>query len=268
MGMSPLSMRRVLAILVLVVLAGCGGPLAGGTSPAPPSSTATPAPIPTTQAPTYPPGVGQETLNATRLATVTARTLNGSTYALTADQLEGVPDQSLTTTFVGPRTQLRVAAPDRYLWTNATVSVRGSGLAIERFENATYATGTRLLRYDGTNTTSRPLTRSDVDPGSRFAAALIARFLAASSVEVTRLSNGSVAVAGRGSDRSDRQDYSLQALIASDGTVLRFRAVYAQDDGIRLVRFRLDRDASFEPPAWASNATRSTTTPTPEDDTE
>lgn len=257
-------MRRALAVVLLLVSAGCGGPLAGDAAPDSPA-TATPAPVPTAEAPTYPPGVEAGSVNATRLAAATARTLDGSMYAWTVDRLRGVPDQSLTTTFVGPRTRLRVAGPGRYLWTNATVSTRASGFTVERVENATYATGTRLLRYDGTNTTTRRLRPADVGPGTRLVTALVARHLAVDSVEVTPLANGSVAVTGRGTNRTDWLDYSLRALIAADGTVLRFQATYTRNDRVRLVRFRLDRTVPFEPPAWAPNGTRPTATASPTD---
>jgi hypothetical protein len=242
-------MRRVLAVVCLLAVAGCGGPLAGD-SPDTPPQTATPAPVPT-GAEAYPPGVSSDDVNATRLAAATVRSLNGSTYALTADRLRGVPDQSLTTTFVGPRTRVRAASPRRYVRRNVTLTTRDAALTLERFENASYATGDRLLRYDGNDTRARPLTQRDAGVGARLAGTLVARYLTAASVRVEQQPNGSVRVTGRSIARDEWRDYSLQALVAPDGTVIRFNAVFATDDEVRLVRFRLDRSATFEPPPWA-----------------
>ena len=256
----PAGMRRALAVVCLLVVAGCGGPLAGD-SPDTPPQTATPAPVPTS-AEAYPPGVSSDDVNATRLAATTARSLNGSTYALTADRLRGVPDQSLTTTFVGPRTRVRVASPRRYVRRNVTLTTRDAALTLERFENASYATGDRLLRYDGNDTRARPLTQRDAGVGARLAGTLVARYLTAASVRVEQQPNGSVRVTGRGIARDEWRNYSLQALVALDGTVIRFDAVFATDDAVRLVRFRLDRSATFEPPTWARTETDARRRPT------
>ncbi|MFB6118488.1 hypothetical protein [Halosegnis sp.] len=245
-------MRRLLVAL-LVLLAGCGGPAASDVA-TDSTPTATPAPVPTSGA-AYPPGVTPEQVNATRLAAATADTIAGTEYTLVFDRLRGVPDQSLTTTFVGPRVRLQVARPDRYVLTNATVTSRGTGFAVERVETATFATGDRLLRYDGANTTGRPQRAADAGVGSRLVAAVVARYLAVESVRVGLLANGSARLTGRGIDRSDWREYTVRALVARDGTVVRLTATFAAGETRRRVRFTLDRRGQFEPPAWARNRT-------------
>lgn len=249
-------MYRGVVVALLVVLAGCGAAGPGATSTE--GGTVTPVPVPTDPTPEpelYPPGVTPDGIDASTLAATTERSLNGTAFSFRLDRRQARPERSLGTLYVGPRLEVDAAADDRYLLNRTTVSERGGGFMIETFRGATYVRGERATVKGGEDVTVRPVEPDEQTPPATRAARLVRRYLAVENATVERSENGTAVVRGYGTPLPNVSQYSVTAVVANDGTVTRFDAVFVRNEHVWFVRFRLDRDASFEPPEWAAGAT-------------
>ena len=256
---------HALVLATLLVLAGCGAVLPGGGGPDDTDSTATvtPVAVPTSEAPSLPPGVREDGVNATLLAETTARSVRGETVRLQFDEREARPEFSLGTVYVGPRVLVRSLAPDRYSVRVTEVNERGGGLSVETFGNATYVTPERSYRYDGENVTWGPSAGAFGRP-SRLTAGYVGTYLDVASVGIRRLGNGSVLVEGEGGRSVNGTDYSVRAVVGPDGVVRSFEGIYTRDGRVQFVTFSLSETDAFTPPEWFQDADV-TASPTPTD---
>ena len=249
-------MYRGLVVALLVVLAGCGAAVPDATSTE--GETVTPVPVPTDPTPEsdlYPPGTTQDGVDATALAAATERSLNDTEFAFRLDRRQAFPERSLGTLYVGPRLQVDAASNDRYLLNRSSVSERGGGFVIETFQNATYVRGERAtVRANGTVSVRAVKPRERTEPAARVGE-IIRRYLAVENATVERSANGTAFVRGSGAPFSNVSQYAVTAVVAADGTVTRFDAVFVRDERVQFIRFRLDRNATFEPPGWTGEAT-------------
>lgn len=251
-------MRRALLVAVLVLLAGCGSAVPGDD--ATPSETTTAAPVPTEEPVTYPPGLANGTLDADALAAATRGELAGTAYSLRFDRREARPEPSLGAVYVGPRVDASVAGPSRYVLNYTLVSERGGGIGIETLRNATSVDGDTATVLTRNGTTTRPAGANATGYPSRLADEVVERYLTVENATVTRFENGSAVVRGNGTTIRNASDYSVTAVVAPDGVVRRLDAIFVRDDRVQFVRFRSDRNATFEPPRWTLEATNATAT--------
>jgi hypothetical protein len=244
-------MRRssLVAVVLLLALAGCSAVLPGGGADTGTTPTATPAPIPVGDGASLPPGVDPERLNATVLARTTARQVEGETVRFEFDEREARPEFSLGTVYVGPRVTVESVATDRYSVRVEQVSERGGGLMVATFQNATYVTPDGAFRYDGANLTAVAADGREGRP-SRLVARYVDTFLDVERASVRQLPNGSVLVEGEGGRTVNGTDYSVSALVGSDGVVRRFEAIYTRDEQVQFATFTLEERDVFRPPEW------------------
>lgn len=235
----------------LLVLAGCGGT----TPPAPDggsdgTATATPAPVPTTTPDEYPPGVSSGWIEPQVVATAMRTELRGTAYTWTLEERGTFGDASTGTDYVGSRVHAEVAGPARYVlgqWLLAAEPANDTVLS------TTYVDGSRALTYDGENVTAGPVASAQLAYPSR-AAANVAEYLRARRIRTTPFRNGTVWVRGSGSVRPGFSNYTVDALLGPDGTVLRLDAEFTDDGHTGTIKFRLERGTPFEPPSWATGA--------------
>jgi hypothetical protein len=244
------ALGRTLLVCCLVVLAGCGGTAwPNTTAEADPTATVTPVPVPTADD-RYPPGVSARGVAPEVIATTMRTELRNTAFTWTLEERGTFDANSTSTDYVGSRIHAEVAGPVRY-------SIDQRLLAADPGENtllsATYVNGSRVLVYDGDSVTTRPVASAQQGYPSRVAATFT-EYLRAQRVYTTVLENGSVLVEGTGSSRLGYSNYTVTALIGSDGIIHRIDAGFTTDGRSATVRFRLERDTAFEPPAWVAMA--------------
>lgn len=221
------------------------------------TGTVTPVPVPSdpsSDAGPYPPGLAPGEVDAAALASATERSLNGTGFSFRLDRRQARPERSFGTVYVGDRLRVHAATDGRYLLNRSNVSERGGVVAVERFRNATYVDGDRAAVKDGDGVVLCDVEKEERTAPAARAAALVRRYLAVENATVERSSNGTAVVRGSGTSLPNASQYAVTAVVAADGTVTRFEAVFVRDDRVQFVRFRLDRNATFEPPEWAANA--------------
>jgi hypothetical protein len=248
-------MYRPLLVAALLVLAGCGGATTGlGSETGTPTRTATPAPVPTTTE-TYPPGLSGAGVDAGTLANATSRELRGRSFTFRYDRLEARPEFSLGTVYVGPSVRAVVETPTHYRMETLQVTARGGGLSIETPGRERYVTANRVFTRAGNETVARDRRPSDRGVPTRTVTGVVGRYLTVENATVTTQPNGSAIVDGTGSPLANVSEYSVEALVSSEGVLLRLDAVFARGGEVQFVRFTLTRGASLEAPEWARNAT-------------
>lgn len=243
------SAGTTLLVCCLLALAGCGGPVLPEAADEP-TVAATPAPVPTTTPDRYPPGVSPGLVDPQVVATAMRTELRGTAYTWTLDERGTFGDGSTGTEYVGSRVHADVAGPARYVLDRRLLAAEPGN---DTLLSMTYVNGSRALTYDGDNVTAGPVGSAQLAYPSRVAAN-IAKYLRAQRVRTTPFRNGTVLVRGTGSARPGFSNYSVDALIGPEGTVLRLDAEYTDDGRSVTVRFRLDRATAFDPPAWAEGS--------------
>lgn len=248
--------RRLLVLLAVVGLTGCGGlggvPVDDGSANEP--AVSTPAPVPTDRPARYPPGLRASGVNATALAATQERALHGGGYVWQFDRREARPEPGLGAVYVGPRVRVESADIGRYsvVWTQRTE--RGGGLAVERPRSARFVAGDRVYLRDDNGTRARNVTENDTGYGARLAAGYVARYLAVENVTVRPFENGSALVEGTRSPAVGGTDYDVTAFVTADGVVRWFDAVYVRDDRVQFARFELTRERrTVTPPPYVQN---------------
>ncbi|GCF13363.1 hypothetical protein Harman_12980 [Haloarcula mannanilytica] len=271
---------RYLLVIAVVVTAGCGGfGLTGGDDP---SATVTPAPVPTSDESTYPPGVRSTGITSpSLLGSVHGDHLNGTGYTLVSNRTVRYANGSLRSQL---RIRVAVGANRTYL---ANVSVRGPGAPVLLGRPP----ATASFWSDG-DTYLRRLTRdnrtvyNEYDPPDSYAgtwrywvhtAALNGR----PAVDVTRTvapfhtrtvearGSGETAYVVRGDRLRDdppsvawesRHNASLVAHVTRSGFVRDYRTAYTMTvDGERVnvsrtVEFTAVGNTTVGPPPWADRA--------------
>jgi hypothetical protein len=241
-----------LLVALLVVLAGCGGvgiangP--GGTDDEPTSSV-TPAPVPTATVDPYPLGVSPGGIDPQAIGMAMRTTLRGTPYEWTLETRGAFETTPSTPDYVGSRIHAEVSGPTRFVVDNVLLIADSNDTT--RLSTS-YVNGSRVLSYGGENVTARPVSTAQFGYPSRVAANVVG-YLRVSRVETTLLENGSVHIRGNGSTRRGFSNYSVDALVGPDGVVHSLDAEFTRDDRTQSVRFRLDRRHDFEPPVWADD---------------
>lgn len=241
-----------LLLAVCVVLGGCGGagiaddPAGVGGDP---TASVTPAPVPTATVDPYPPGVSPGTIDPQAIGTAMRTTLEGTSYAWTLETRGAFETRPRRPDYVGSRIHAEVSGPTRYVVDNVLLIADSNDTTPL---STSYVNGSRVLSYDGENVTARPVSSAQFGYPSRVAANVVG-YLRVSRVETTPLGNGSVYVRGNGSTRRGFSNYSVEARIGPDGTVRSLDAEFTRDGRTQSVRFRLERNYTFEPPAWADD---------------
>ncbi|MEF8868569.1 MAG: hypothetical protein V5A85_08630 [Haloarculaceae archaeon] len=269
-------MSRVapLALVALVLLAGCGSvaPAGDGT----PTRTVTAAPLPgETPTPRGPPvlapGLSTEgVFDAARLADAHAATLSATSFTAVREERRRYANGSLRS---GYRSVVRMAAGgERFRYALNQTDVRGGspreqGLARYSNGSVVYVAITR----DGATTYSvlggeDPVEPSTVFPGNATARFGVARLFGSLRFDVlgretvdgrtvyrVGVENGSQTLSGL-------RNVTMNATVREDGLVTRYRLTY-EVGGLRVfvtVEFRRVGETAVEPPAWlpaARNAT-------------
>lgn len=238
-GRSPAARGRVLPLVVLVVLAGCSGPL-GAVEERTDEGTLTPAPVPETDgaADEFAPGVTDDgVIDAARLAAAHDRALVNVSYILRRNVTRRAADGTLRS---GTEGVLRVAATrDRFRYT--LVLRRGNRRVVDR-----YADGRRVYEHElGPNGTTYGLVRGpDGAPlaprnasfgavtNSRGIADLFARFRLAVTDRVER--NGTTYYRLETPEPQTVppiEDVTVTALVSERGLVRRYDVSYRIVDG-------------------------------------
>jgi len=271
--------RPAVFVVALVVLAGCGAVPFGGESPATPSETLTPVPVPATtdQSRTAtpldsPPGVDGARIDVARLrgAHESVLTWDSYTWALDYD----VREQSQSEPVFDEGFQRRVFVDrDRFL-----VEQVEDGRSLEQSLFVNDSGG--YLRIVQDNETERNAIRDPGDLGDyELGGQLIERFLTGISPNVTRIQRDGQTYY-RLYDESDVpptlerlatdiHDYRVTAYVTPDGFVRSMVVRYERtwDSGGEAVSIRFDYSAvgetSVESPEWVSGLSVPTPTATP-----
>ena len=271
--------RPAVFVVVLVVLAGCGAVPFGDASPATPSETLTPVPVPATtdQSPRTtpvdrPPGVNEGLIDVNRLRGAHESALSSNSYTWTLDY--DVSEQSEAETVFDEGFQRRVFVDrDRFL-----VEQVEDGRSLEQALFVDDSGG--YLRVVQDNETERNAIR---DPGDlddyELGGQLIERFLTGMSPNVTRIQRDGQAYY-RLYDESGVpptleqlattvENYRVTAYVTPEGFVRSMVVRYERtwDSGGETVSIRFDYsevgETAVEPPEWTSGLSVPTPTPTP-----
>lgn len=216
-----------LALLVLVVAAGCNAPGAGG-----PSTPVTPAAVPDPPA-EYPPGLSPDGVDRPeRVAQAHAEAIGNRSYEWTLSEV-----RYAARTVRVERTAVRRAGPARYNGSVLRQVRRRSGVIDRR----------TLVYADGEHRYSRTVEDGAVSyqraPAERYgdegvyedtAERLLARYLAVENATVTRTRRGGETLfrlVGSGAERVGGESYEVVALVTSEGLVRELRVNYEPPDG-------------------------------------
>lgn len=269
----------VVAVAVVVVLAGCGAAPFGSDARATPAETLTPVPVSTPEVSSStpvrrPPGVSLDgTIDATRLREAHVDAITDRSYRWTLDYDVDTPGRS-EPIFEQGFTRRAIVEPDRFLVWQVD---DGEPLNQSLFVNET---GGYLRTVQGNVTRNETLVRPGTSESYLASGQIVERFLSGMDPDVTRVEHEGTTYY-RLHDRTGLppllerlaatiRNYSVTAYVTPEGFVRSMTVSYERywDSDFEYVSIRFYYDdvgsATVDRPAWVDGLSLATPTPTPD----
>lgn len=259
-----MSRAAAVCVVTILLLAGCGGA-------ADPTRTATPAPVPDAEGTaSLPPGVGNDSVDASALAEAHRRAVQNRSYTLVVIERRRAGGPELGARYVGHRRVVRVDGAGRAVEERAALASRAT-FSSTVVELVAYVAGDRrFVRAETGNGTVHRVAPATRGRYPSLGAALVERYLSVENASIVAGAGDAVRIRGSGPTAVNGSYYTVEARVGPDGFVRELRANFRDAEGTArwvTVRYRHVGDTTVAEPDWvedaAANATR---TPTPRDD--